>query len=196
MDHRHLLPNEIDLLVDGTAGVGLAPFRAHLAECDDCRARYDELRIVSEAVEAVPHFVPKLRFADSVMAGVQVTEPWHVGVTESARRLVPTSRPVRMLGLAGASIVAVAVSGTAAWLALRGDLAGWVLDLVVDRGRDGIVSGASALASGALGSDGATTVASGGAQTIAILAAVLTVTAIGALLAFRRLAATAAAKRS
>lgn len=196
MDHRHLLPNEIDLLVDGTAGAGLAPFRAHLAECDDCRARYDELRIVSEAVEAVPHFVPKLRFADSVMAGVQVTEPWHVGVSESARRLVPTSPPLRMLGLAGASIVAVAISGTAAWLALRGDLAGWVLDLVVERGRAGLVAAANALAAGALGAAGATTVATGGARTIAILVAVLTATAVGALLAFRRLAALAAAKRS
>ena len=196
MDHRHLLPNEIDLLVDGTAGAGLAPMRAQLAECDDCRARYDELRIVSEAVEAVPHFVPKLRFADSVMAGVQVTEPWHVGVTESAKRLVPTNRPMRLLGLTGASIGAVAISGAAAWLAFRGDLAGWVLDLMVDRGRVGIVSGASALATNALGSDGATTLATGGLQTIAILAALLPVTAIGALLGFRRIAATAAAKRS
>ena len=196
MDHRHLLPNEIDLLVDGTASAGVAPWRAHLAECDDCRARYDELQIVSEAVEAVPHFVPRLRFADSVMAGVQVTEPWHVGVTESAKRLVPTNRPMRLLGLAGASIAAITISGTAAWLAFRGDLTGWVLDLVVDRGREGIASGASALASDALGSDGATTLATGGAPTIALLAAVLTVTAIGALLGFRRLANTAAAKRS
>ena len=39
VNHRHLLPNEIDLLVDGEAGFGVAPLRAHVAECDECRAQ-------------------------------------------------------------------------------------------------------------------------------------------------------------
>ena len=87
MEHRHLLPNEIDLLVDGSVNAANAPLRAHLVECDDCRKRFDELRTVSDAVEGVPHFVPKLRFADSVMAGVQVSEPWHRTVAQSATHL-------------------------------------------------------------------------------------------------------------
>ena len=196
MEHRHLLPNEIDLLVDGSFSAANAPLRAHLVECDDCRKRVDELRIVSEAVEAVPHFVPKLRFADSVMAGVQVSEPWHLTVSQSAKQLIPTSRPLRLLAGVGASVGAVAISGGAAWLAFRGDRAGWVMDLFVDRGRRGIVNGAREVAAGALGTDAATTLVAGGLPTLAITAAVLATTMILAILAFRRLAATAAAKRS
>lgn len=196
MDHRHLLPNEIDLLVDGSAGAVTAPLRAHLAECDDCRNRFDELRIVSDAVEAVPHFVPKLRFADSVMAGVQVSEPWHITATHSAQQLIPTSRPLRLLAGVGASLGALVISGGAAWLAFRGDRAGWVMDLFVDRGRKSLVNGASEVATGALGTDAATTLVAGGLSTLAITAAVLATTTVLAILAFRRLAATAAAKRN
>lgn len=196
MDHRHLLPNEIDLLVDGNAGFGVAPLRAHLAECDDCRARYDELRIVADAVEAMPHFTPQLRFADAVMSNVQIVEPWHVALTESAKRLVPASTPMRLLAGAGAGIAAVAVSGSAAWLAFRGDLAGWVVNLFIDRTRQGIVTGAGEVAATALGADAAATLASGGLPVLAVTTAVLALAAIGAILGFRRLAATAAAHRS
>jgi len=48
VNHRHLLPNEIDLLVDGEAGFGVAPLRAHVAECDDCPALVRHLRSVIE----------------------------------------------------------------------------------------------------------------------------------------------------
>ncbi|MBK7908086.1 MAG: hypothetical protein IPJ78_16190 [Gemmatimonadetes bacterium] len=196
MNHRHLLPNEIDLLVDGDAGFGVAPLRAHLAECGDCRARYDELRIVAEAVDALPHFTPNLRFADGIMAQVQIVEPWHVAATESARRLIPTSTPMRVLVGAGAGLAAVTISGSAAWLAFRGDLAGWVVGLFLDRTRQTLVTGAGEVAAGALGADATTTLASGGLATLAITSAVLAVAATGAVLGFRRLAVTARANRS
>lgn len=196
MTHRHLLPNEIDLLVDGDAGFGLAPLRAHLAECDDCRARYDELRIVAEAVDALPHFTPKLRFSDGIMANVQIVEPWHVALVESARRLVPASTPMRVVAGVGAGLAAVTISGSAAWLAFRGDLAGWVVNLFVDRTRETLVAGAGEVAANALGADATSTLAAGGVGTLAITGAVLTVAAVGAVLGFRRLAATARANRS
>lgn len=196
MNHRHLLPNEIDLLVDGDAGFGVAPLRAHLGECDDCRVRYDELRAVADAVEAVPHFTPNLRFADGVMAKVQVVEPWHVAMTETAARLVPTSTSMRVLAGVGAGAVALVVSGSAAVLAFRGDLAGWVVNLFIDRTRQTLVTGAGEVAAGALGADATTTLASGGLATLAITSAVLALAAIGAVLGFRRLAATARAHRS
>ena len=195
MDHRHLLPNEIDLLADGEAGFGVAPLRAHLAECGDCRARYDELRIVAESLEALPHFTPSLRFADTVMREVQVVEPWHVALTEGARRLVPRSTPMRVLAGAGAGAAALAISGSAAWLAFRGDLAGWVVNLFVDRTRQTIVTGAGEVASSALGADATSALASGGLATLAISTVVLAAAAAGAVLGFRRLAATARAAR-
>lgn len=196
MTHRHLLPNEIDLLVDGDAGFGLAPLRAHLAECVECRARYDELRIVAEAVDALPHFTPKLRFADGIMANVQIVEPWHVALTESVQRLIPASTPMRVVAGVGASLAAVTVSGSAAWLAFRGDLAGWVVNLFVDRTRESLVTGAGSVAANALGAEATSTLAAGGLGMLAVTGAVLTVAAVGALFAFRRLAATARANRS
>lgn len=196
MTHRHLLPNEIDLLVDGDAGFGVAPLRAHLAECDDCRARYDELRTVAEAIDALPHFTPGVRFADAVMAKVQVVEPWHVALTESASRLVPTSTPMRVLAGVGAGIAAVTISGSAAWLAFRGDLAGWVVNLFIDRTRQGIVTGAGEVAAGALGAEATAALASGGLPVLLTTTAVLAIAAIGAVFGFRRLAATARAARS
>lgn len=196
MTQRHLLPNEIDLLVDGDAGFGVAPLRAHLAECDDCRARYDELRTVAEAIDALPHFTPSVRFADAVLAKVQVVEPWHVALTESATRLVPSSTPMRVLAGIGAGIAAVTISGSAAWLAFRGDLAGWVVNLFLDRTRQGIVTGAGEVAAGALGAEATAALASGGLPVLLTTTAVLAIAAIGAVLGFRRLAATARAARS
>lgn len=196
MNHRHLLPNEIDLLVDGDAGFGLAPLRAHVGECGECRQRYDELHAVAASVEAVPHFTPTLRFADGVMAKVQVVEPWHVAMTETAKRFVPASTPMRVLLGAGAGVAALAVSGSAAVLAFRGDLAGWVVSLFIDRTRQTLVTGAGEVAASALGADATTTLASGGLATLALTSAVLAVAAIGAVIGFRRLAVTARAHRS
>ena len=196
MNHRHLLPNEIDLLVDGDAGFGVAPLRAHLSECGDCRGRYDELRVVSEALEAVPHFTPRIRFSDDVMAKVQVIEPWHVALAESAQRLIPSSKPMRVLAGVGASAVGAVVSAGALWLAFRADLAGWMFGLAVDRSRQSIVAGAGEIAGNALGSDATSVLASGGPFGIAVTTGVLVLVALGATLGFRRLAATARAHRS
>jgi hypothetical protein len=188
---RHLLPNEIDLLVDGDAGFGVAPLRAHLAECTECRARVDELRAVVHAMDALPHFAPRARFADDVMAQVQVIEPWHVALAESARRLVPASAPLRLLAATGAGIAAITISGSALWLAFRADLATWVLNILLDRGRSTVLTGAGDLAAGA----GSTLPASGFAL-LAIGATVLAASALAAVAGFRRLAATARANRS
>ena len=68
MNHRHLLPDEIDLLLDDDeVGFGVAPLKAHIRDCADCRARVDEARFVVEALEDIPHFAPSHRFADRVL---------------------------------------------------------------------------------------------------------------------------------
>ena len=196
MDHRHLLPNEIDLLVDGYVGFGMAPLRDHLTECSECSARVDELRAVTELIDSLPHHMPRLQFADSVMRQVQVIEPWHVALTESAKRLVPSSTPLRVLAGAGAGVAAVAVSGSAVWLGFRADLASWVFNLMLDRGRDSIVVGASELAAGALGSGASAAIAQGGLPVVAIGTALLAASVTVAVAGFRRLAATARSNRS
>jgi hypothetical protein len=195
MNHRHLLPNELDLLVDGETGFGVVPLRSHLDECVDCRGRFEALRRVSDSVETLPHFTPKLRFADDVMAKVQVIEPWHVALVEGARRLVPQSTPMRVLAGAGAGAMAVTISGGALWLAFRADLATFAFSIVADRSRQTLVSGAGEVAASALGSDATAAIANGGATSLLLTSGILALVAIGAALGFRRLAATARATR-
>ena len=95
MNHRHLLPDEIDLLLDDEVGFGVAPLKAHIRDCSDCRAKVEDARTVVDAVEDVPHFAPTHTFADRVMAQVPVFVPWHVAARDTVARWVPQSRPPR-----------------------------------------------------------------------------------------------------
>jgi hypothetical protein len=188
MQHRHLLPNELDLLVDGDAGFGLTPLKAHVDTCPECRARLSELQGIVGQLDALPHFAPRHGFADRVMANVQVIEPWHVAALQAVQDLVPQRSGLRVLAAAGAGIAATTVSGAALWLAFRADLLGWSAGAALEQGGRGawgsVAAGVRAMA-GALG-DG-TTIAAG--------AAALAGSAIVAVLAFRRLAAAARANR-
>lgn len=189
MHHRHLLPQELDLLVDGDVGFGVAPLRAHAESCDDCRAQLDALRAIASELDSLPHFVPRHGFADRVMTQVQVIEPWHVALTEQARSLVPQSTGLRVLAAVGAGLVATTISGSALWFAFRADLLAWSYGTVVDQGSKELLAGLAATARELVGTRGDLSV-------LALGAAALTVTSLGAVLAFRRLAATARANRS
>jgi hypothetical protein len=185
MHHRHLLPNEIDLLVDGDAGFGVAPLRAHIDSCADCRAQVDLVRGVAQKLDALPHFTPRLGFADRVLHDVQIIEPWYVALVESATRAIPQSMPMRVIALAGAGVAATVISGAALWLAFRADLAAWSYGVAIERGREGFAAAASELAAAALSAAGT------GIATLGLATAVLTATAVGAIFGFRRLAAVA-----
>ena len=126
MNHRHLLPNEIDLLLDGEGGFGVAPLRAHAEDCSECRARLEEARLVVDALEALPHFSPSVTLSDRVMAQVPVFVPWHVAARDSVGQYLaawaPRSRPLRTLALAGASSVLAVLTAAIFWVATQADL--------------------------------------------------------------------------
>jgi hypothetical protein len=113
MNHRHLLPDEIDLLLDDEVGFGVAPLKAHVRDCVECRARVDEARFVVDALEDLPHFAPSHTFADRVMAQVPVFVPWHVTLRDTVLRWLPQSRPARIavgaLAASAASVLTVAI---------------------------------------------------------------------------------------
>src|SRR5690349_19461235 len=196
MNHRHLPPNEPGQPVDGAAAPGAAPLPAHLAEAAQCPAPAGELQRIADSVEGLPHFTPKLRFADGVMSQVRIHEPWYQPAVDSTKHLIPTSTPMRFIAGAGAVGAGVLVSGGLAWLAFRGDLADWVLNLFVDRTRQSLVAGAGQVAANALGADAANTLAAGGLATLLVTGLVFALSATGALVGFRRLAATSRAHRS
>jgi len=132
MKHRHLLPNEIDLLVDGEAGFGVAPLRDHIEECADCRERFEDARIVVDALEALPHFAPDSRLADRVMAQVPVFVPAHVAARDSVARWVPQRGPARIAAAAIFTSAAGLLTLTMVWLATQGD-AGHLFGTFVSR---------------------------------------------------------------
>ena len=194
MNHRHLLPNEIDLLVDGEAGFGVAPLRAHVAECDECRARLDDARIVVDALEDLPHFAPDSRLADRVMAQVPVFVPAHVAARDSVTRWLPQSGPAR----AAAAIVGTSIAGlltvAMVWLASRGDAAVFATSLFADRVQSLVMGTARDLAFSLLGESAVSAIQASGMLGVTLLVLGFLGTAVGTILGLRRLA-TASSRR-
>lgn len=121
MNHRHLLPDEIDLLLDEAVGFGVSPLKAHIAECADCRARVDDARLVVDSIEDLPHFAPSHTFADRVMSEVVVFEPWHVAARDAIRQWLPQSSPARLGVLALMTTTASALTLAVLWIATQTD---------------------------------------------------------------------------
>lgn len=191
MQHRHLLPNEIDLLLDGEVGFGVAPLRSHVDACAECHARLDEARVVANALERLPHFAPHIGFADRIMSRVQVIEPWHVAALDTVRRFVPESRPLRALALAGAGVASLTISASAVWIAFSTDLTFQSASFVTGRLREALVNAGTQAVETALGSGAAEAIRSSGSVALAAGAFALVATVGVAAFGFRALAVAA-----
>ena len=188
MNHRHLLPNEIDLLVDGEAGFGVAPLRAHIQECPECRERLDDARVVVEALESLPHFAPDARLADRVMAQVPVFVPAHVAARDTARRWLPQSATARIAAVAVAGSAAFTLTLGMVWLALQGDLVLFVTGLLGERVRVAVVGAARDLAVALLGDAALSALQGLGAVGALLLFLAFLLAAVGTIAGIRRLA--------
>jgi hypothetical protein len=151
VNHRHLLPNEVDLLVDGELGFGVAPLKAHVEACPDCRAEVEEARRVAEALESLPHVAPPVGFSDRVMSQVPVFVPWHVAARQSLARFAPASGPLRTAAMAGGAVMGTVITVLLAWLWTQGELLMFVSGLFGERLREIVAGGARDLASALLG---------------------------------------------
>lgn len=194
MLQRHLLSNELDLLLDDEVGFGVAQLRTHVDECAECQERLEQARVVTDALERLPHFTPKVGFADRVMSQVQVIEPWQVAVLDTARRFVPESRPLRALALAGAGVASLTVSASAVWIAFSTDLTFQSASFVTGRLREALLNGGAQAVEAALGSGAAGAIRSSGLAALAAGAFALVATVGAAAFGFRALA-TAARQR-
>jgi anti-sigma factor RsiW len=189
--HRHLLPNEVDLLVDGELGFGVAPLKAHVDACPECRAEVEEARRVAEALESLPHLAPPVGFSDRVMSQVPVFVPWHVAARESLARFAPASRPLRVLALAGGGVMATMITAVVVWLWSQGGLM-VASGLFGDRLREVVGTGARELATGLLGDQFLVALQQSGAVGIALAAggffgaAILAIAGLRALSVARR----------
>jgi len=142
VQHRHLLPNEIDLLVDEETGFGVQPLREHVRDCADCRARLDEARDLVSTLAEVPLFAPRVGLADRVMSQVPVFVPWHVAARDAAARMVPTTPAARALAASVVAVVGTALTGLTLWVATRGDALAMFAGMVGDQAREAATSAA------------------------------------------------------
>jgi hypothetical protein len=195
MQHRHLLPNEIDLLLDGEVGFGVAPLQAHVDACEDCQSRLARSRRVVDALEDLPHFAPTPRFADRIMSQVQIIEPWHVAALDTARRFVPRSASMRAVMATTASVVALGLTSGAVWLALHADLTVYSFNLAAGRARTALMDTATSLIGTAFGQSGLDALHSSGLRGLAFGAGVMAVAVGGATFGLRALASSSRRSR-
>lgn len=122
MNHRHLLPDEIDLLLDDEVGFGVNPLRAHIRDCAECRAKVEDARLVVDVLEDLPHFAPRHHFADRVMSQVPVFVPWHVSARQTVSRYIPQSRSAQVAVGALATAVASVLTVMILWVTTQTDV--------------------------------------------------------------------------
>jgi len=170
MTHRHLLPDEIDQLLDGEVGFGVAPLEAHVKDCPECQAALDEARVVVDALESLPLLAPSPAFADRVLSEVHVYVPWYIAVRDSAvaavRPLAPRSQPVRLLLGASALSAAFLVSAAVIWLVGHLDAAVFFASVLRTQVSGAISTAASAIASALFGAPAASYLAHGSAAVL------------------------------
>jgi hypothetical protein len=182
VDHRHLLPDEIDLLVDGEEGFGVAPLAAHMEQCADCRARIESHRQLVASLEHLPHLNPGPLFTYRVMSRVQVFEPWYVSALDTVRPFVPRSRSARVFAGATAALVATFLTAFTLLVATRME---WFAFLV-NVGARRVQGGANALVGSAISSmfgdaAAANLLSSGGSAIVIVLTTLLASVVVSAL---------------
>ncbi|MGI8496379.1 MAG: hypothetical protein ACR2OG_02185 [Gemmatimonadaceae bacterium] len=188
---RHLLPEELDQLLDGESGFGTTPLKAHVRRCDHCRAELNQARTLVDALEHLPYFAPPPFFVQRVMAQVQIYVPWHVALLSSVRGWMPRSRPARAIaGLTLGSAAAV-LTIASLWLVARFDTVMFAVGLGIDRGRTALVGMVSSLIATLFGGAVLQAARASGPLGFAVLATVLLLTAAGATRALRVLATSA-----
>jgi hypothetical protein len=185
---RHLLPSEIDLLLDGEVGFGTSPLKTHIRKCPTCRLELDEARETVRALEHLPHLAPSPLFAQRVLSRVNIFVPWHVAVLDTLRGLLPSSRPGRIAFGIGAGSLAAVMSVLVLWIALRFDAVLFAAGLLVDRVRERILDAAGGLLAGALGDSAYTVVRTSGIFGLAILTLALAAAAVLAATLLRTIA--------
>jgi hypothetical protein len=185
---RHLLPSEIDLLLDGEEGFGTSPLKTHIRKCPACRGELEEARETVRALEHLPHLAPSPLFTQRVLSRVNIFVPWHVAVLDTLRGFLPSSRRGRVaFGLAASSLAAV-MSVLVLWIALRFDAVLFAAGLLADRVRASMLDAAGTLLAGALGDAAYTIVRTSGLFGLAVLTLALIAAALLAATLLRTIA--------
>jgi hypothetical protein len=194
--NRHLLPDEIDLLLDDEVGFGVTPLKAHIRDCAQCRTQVDEARRFVGALEDLPHFAPSHTFSDRVMSQVPVFVPWHVTARETAAQWLPKSRPARVVVAALATSAASVLTLAILWIATQTDVLVLTTDAAGDQLRSLVYTAGKGVLANLFGDQTFAVIQRSG--TMGIIAALLglAVAAAGSIAGLRALAAVSSRRRA
>ncbi len=176
---RHLLPEEIDLLLDGEVGFGTPPLKAHVRNCAPCRNELEGARALVRQLEHLPHIAPSPLFAGRVLSRVQLFVPWHVALLDSVRGFTPQSRALRFAAAGLFASMAMVLTVVSAWVFTRIDAVMFTADLVLDRVRSAAFAAVGSAMSALFG-EAARPLLAGGAMGLAVAALLLVITGAAA----------------
>lgn len=168
MQERHLRPDEIELLLDGEEGFGVAPLRAHVRQCASCDTELSKARELMVMLDTLPDFAPSPQFADRLMAQVQVFEPWHAAALHSAQKFVPATKPARIAASIGAVISAGALTAAGTWAVARADMAMFMTAIGLESFREQLVAATRDLSNTLLGPSGVSALQSSSPEMLAL----------------------------
>jgi hypothetical protein len=129
------------------------------------------------------------------MTQVQVFEPWHVAVLDTAKRWLPASRPARFIGFAATSVFALAVSLGAVWMAVRLDAFLFFFDLAGQRVRTAVFDSLGSVIASTFGTAAVDALRTGGVTATVGVTGFLVLIVLAAV-ALRALVATARRRRT
>ena len=92
---------------------------AHISACTRCRSEVEELRSLFGMLSGLSHFAPAAGFADRVMAGVRVRQPWFARALEWLDRLAPKTTRGWAVATAMVALPALALTALTWWLFSR-----------------------------------------------------------------------------
>jgi hypothetical protein len=194
VEHRHLLPDEIDLLVDGEEGFGVAPLRGHVEQCAACRAELEAQQRLVSRLEQLPYHSPAPLFNARVMSKVRVFEPWHVAALNTVDRVIPRSRPARVAAGATAGAMALLLTLGTVWIATRINGIVFLATVALERARASSTQVLNGFAQSVLGDAGASGLVSGPLGVTVAVGALL-IAILGVAFGFQRLAAVSRRRR-
>ena len=117
---RHPDPERLQALVEESLdGPGTAQVQAHLTTCTRCRSEVEELRSLFGMLSSLAYHAPAAGFADRVMAGVRIRQPWHARAAEWLDRLAPKTTRGWAVATSMVALPAVALSALLWWLMSR-----------------------------------------------------------------------------
>ena len=96
-----------------------AVVESHLVGCSRCRDEVEEWRALFGALGDLPGIEPSPRFADLVMARVDVRSPWAERLSALLRWLTPRTTAAWAMLAAALSLPALVYAGAFAWLATQ-----------------------------------------------------------------------------